>query len=98
MRTAKQIYDEHLSILSQLTGLEVESIRNSRANFAPLYRGFVIEYLRDKGFTLQQISEAVERNHATVLHSLAKSIQYESAYIKDIYTQYHEIVRSNEIH
>lgn len=47
--------------------------------------------LRDKGFTLQEIGDSLEKNHATVLHSL-KVFDDIVGIDKDLKRKYYEVV------
>lgn len=94
MGSGQRIYGEHIDKLSEITGLSSDDLRNSRTGFASVYRGFVMRYLRDCGFTLSQIAKVSERDHSTVFYAIRRDLQYEAPEVKENYKRYQEYIRA----
>lgn len=96
MKTVRQIYFEHLKVLSEMTGLSFDTLRCSRMKGAPLYRGFVFKALREMGYSLASISEASGRNHATIIHMTKQAVRFAPKEVQAIHEKYLQFIKDTE--
>lgn len=73
---ADNLYDRLLIILSDITGINTNDLRNTRKLNCSCYRAMAFWLMRKTGMTMQSIGKMSERDHSTISWALANINNY----------------------